>query len=71
MENRTIKYSLTYFRVPLLIFLARSLNHDVLPLPLPVLPIKHGSLKEKWQWWPGNTKDSLAAVNGYCHWAIR
>ena len=35
-------------------------------LPLP-LPIKHESLKEKWQLWAGNTRGSQAAiVDDYC-----
>ncbi len=44
--------------------LAGSLNQWVLqlqltmPLPLPVLPIKHGC----WQWWTGNTRGSMSAV---------
>ncbi len=47
------------------LFWAGSLNQWVLPMPLsmripqPVLPIKHASLKEKWQWLTGNTRSSL------------
>ncbi len=32
---------------------------------IPLLLIKHVSLKEKWQWRARNTRGSLAAVNDY------
>ncbi len=47
---------------------AGSLNQWVLLLP--VVPIKHGSLKEKWQWWAGNTGGSPAAVNDFSRWVF-
>ncbi len=43
------------------IFRAGSLNQWLLPLP--VLPIKHGSLKVKWRWWAGKNRETIEA-----HW---
>ncbi len=37
---------------------------------LPLL-IKHGYIKANYQWWARNTNGSLAAVNDYCHRAVK
>ncbi len=44
--------SWNFFVRPLLLLLQ-------MPQPLPLLPMKHGSLKEKWQWGAGNTTKTL------------
>ncbi len=67
-------WSLNQWKLPLPLPMPLPMPLPIpLPMPLPlqepvsVLPIKHGCLKEKWQWWAEKPRGSLAAVNNYYH----